>query len=223
MKRLAIIIVASFGLVAAACTDSIEDTQTPIDPNGQTGGSEENTFNHENQYDVWEMIRRLTEEGPPELTSHLHSCSKVRYANLGNVLASLGVNITDTTPVSAGDLYQSGFNALGGPNYANRIRENISINTSGASRMYDIFAAAADQVITAVPTLTRCQVAGVGAQLFDATTNACRADGITCITGYPAQAAHLDFCNLAVSSATDVATGKRLAVAAILAAAYTCE
>jgi len=219
MKRLAIIIIASFGLLAS-CTDSIEDTTTPIDPNGQTGGDENNTFNHENQYDVWDLIRRLTEEGPPELTSHLHSCAKVRYATLGNVLTQLGVNITDTTPLSAGDLYQSGFNALGGPNYSNRIRENISVSTSGASREFDIFAAAADQIITAVPTLARC---GGAAQLFDATTNACRADGITCITGYPAQAAHLDFCNLAVSSASDVATGKRLAVASILAAAYICE
>jgi hypothetical protein len=43
------------------------------------------------------------------------------------------------------------------------------------------------------------------------------------LIGTPAQAAHLDFCNITVSSASDPATGKRIAVAALLAAAYTCE
>src|SRR5262249_33654086 len=140
----------------------------------------------------------------------------------GNVLASLGVNVTNQTSLSAGDLYQNGGVALGQPNYASRIRENIAVTTSAMSREFDIFAAAADEVIAAVPNLTRCQVGGVGAQMFDANNN-CRADGITCIIGAPAQPAHLDFCNITVQQASDPATGKRIAVAALLAAAYTCE
>jgi hypothetical protein len=39
----------------------------------------------------------------------------------------------------------------------------------------------------------------------------------------PATAQHINYCNLTVSSASDVTVGKRLAVADMLAAAYTCE
>ena len=166
------------------------------------------------------MLDRLTKEGPPRYTSHVHSCSKVRYRTLGNVLTSFGVNVANTTALSAGDLYRNGFNALGGANYANRIRENIGITTSGASREFDIFAAAADEIQTAFTngTMARCP----GAQLFDA-ANTCRPDGISCLIGAPATSRHLDYCNLTVSSASNVTVGKRLAVAALLAAAYTCE
>jgi hypothetical protein len=153
----------------------------------------------------------------------VHSCPKIRYATLGNVLKSFGVDVANTTALSAGDLYRNGFNALGGPNYANRIRENIGIATSGASREFDIFAAAADEIQTAftnqtAPMAARC----AGAQLFNA-DNTCRPDGITCLIGAPATTRHLDYCNLTVTSASDVTVGKRLAVATLLAAAYTCE
>src|SRR6185436_19416594 len=122
---------------------------------------------------------------------------------------------------SAGDLYKTGASALGAPSYANRIRENIGITTSGASREFDIFAAAADQIIAAVPTLPRCQVGGVGPQLFNGAT--CVPEGITCLIGTPAQPTHVQACNLSISTASDQLTGKRIAVAALMAAAYTCE
>ena len=110
--------------------------------------------------------------------------------------------------------------ALGAANYANRIRENVAITTSGASREFDIFAAGAPEVIAAFAanSIARCP----GATLFDA-SGACQADGITCLIGQPATSQHVQFCNLTVTSASDQATGEKLAVAAILAAAYTCE
>jgi len=207
-------------VLASACTDETEPPTTP--PAGATSGDEPTTFDHDNSgISPWELLERLQAEGPPSFTSRIHSCPKIRYATLGNVLTSFGVNIANTTALSAGDLYRNGFNALGGPNYANRIRENIGIATSGASREFDIFAAAAQTIIDGISALPRCQVGGVGAQMFDG--NSCRADGITCLIGVPATAAHLDFCNLTVTSASDAVTGKRIAVAALLAAAYTCE
>jgi hypothetical protein len=216
------ILVASLGL--AGC-GGLDDTTTPPDPSGDgTSGGEDTTFDHDNSgFNPFDLLDRLAKEGPPSFTSHVHSCQKVRYQTLGNVLRSVGIDPNNGTNLSAGQLYQSGFNALGGPNYANRIRENLSITTSGASREFDIFAAGADEVITNLPTLARCQVNGVGPQLFDPTTNQCRADGIACLIGMPAQAAHLDFCNVTVTSASDPLVGKRIAVAALLAAAYTCE
>ncbi len=216
------ILVASLGL--AGC-GGLDETAPPTDPTGGDGttGGEDTTFDHDNSgFNPFDLLDRLAKEGPPRFTSRVHSCAKVRYRTLGNVLTSLGVNVNNTANLSAGQLYTSGFNALGGPNYANRIRENLGITTSGASREFDIFAAGADEIITAVPTLARCQVNGVGPQLFDA-SNACRPDGISCLIGTPAEAAHVEFCNVTVSGASDPAVGKRIAVAAILAAAYTCE
>ena len=206
-------------VLASACTDDVPTENTP--PPGSTSGNEDTTFDHDNDYiSPWELLDRLTKEGPPRYTSHVHSCSKVRYRTLGNILTSFGVNVANTTALSAGDLYRNGFNALGGANYANRIRENIAITTSGASREFDIFASAADEVMAAFTngTNARCP----GAQLFDA-ANTCRPEGITCLIGAPATSRHLDYCNLTVSTASNVTVGKRLAVAALLAAAYTCE
>lgn len=217
------ILVASLGLLATACGGLDETTTDGTPTPGTTTGGEDNTFDHDNSgFNPFDLIDRLAKEGPPRFTARVHSCPKVRYKTFGNVLTSLGVNTADVTALSAGQLYTSGFGAMGGPNYANRIRENLNITTSSASRMFDIFAAAADTIITNIPTLQRCQVNGVGAQIFDA-SNACRLDGIECLIGVPAQPAHVDFCNITVSSASDVATGKRIAVAAMLAAAYTCE
>ena len=67
-------------------------------------------------------------------------------------------------------------------------------------------------------TIARCP----GVKLFDA-SNACIPDGITCLIGVPATTQHLTYCNLTVSSASDVTVGKRLAVADLLSANYTCE
>ena len=213
-------------VLASACTDELSSTPN-MPPSGSTSGDQSTTYDHQNSgISPWDLLDRLQQEGPPSYTSHVHSCSKVRFANLGRVLSSLGINPGNTAMLSAGDLYTNGYNALGGPNYPNRIRENIGITTSGASRQYDIFAAGADEVLAAFDPTSgalaspsgRCR----GAVLFDA-SNACQPTGITCLIGVPATASHIDYCNLAVRTASDATTGRRLAVAAMLAAAYTCE
>lgn len=212
-------------VLASGCTDdgAIDTENQP--PAGSTSGNEDTTYDHDNSDYIspWELLDRLQKEGPPRYTSKVHSCSKVRYRTLGTVLSQVGMaTATAATPpaLSAGDLYRNGMNALGGPNYANRIRENIGITTSGASREFDIFAAGAQETIDAFTnqTIARCP----GAQLFDA-NNTCKPEGITCLIGVPATSQHLNYCNLTVSSASDVTVGKRLAVASMLAAAYTCE
>jgi hypothetical protein len=212
-------------VLASACTDDTVETNEP--PAGSTSGNVDTTFDHDNgdYISPWELLDRLSKEGPPRYTSKVHACSKVRYKTLATVMAGVGINMANTTLLSANDLYKTGFNALGGANYANRIRENIGITTSGASREFDIFAAGAQEVIDAFANQTGIAAAGgrcAGAVLFD-TAGSCRPEGITCITGVPATTAHLDFCNLTVTSASDVTVGKRLAVADMLAAAYTCE
>lgn len=222
MTRFATFAILAASVLAPACTDDLPPPNLP--PPGSTSGGTTTTFDHDNSgISPWDLLDRLTVEGPPSYTSHVHSCPKVRYRTLGNVLADLGINPTNTASLSAGDLYQNGYTALGGPNYANRIRENIAITTSGASREFDIFAAAAPEVIAAFQngTISRCP----GAQLFDTTTTpaTCRPDGITCLIGQPAMTEHVDYCNLTIKNASTPAQGQALAVAAMLAAAYTCE
>jgi hypothetical protein len=210
-------------LAAAACTDPIDDnTQTP-DPTDTTAGGEDTTFDHENGgISVWDLIDRLTQEGPPSFSSQVHGCTKLHYATLGNVLTSVGINTANTANLSAGQLYTSGGPALGAANYGARVRENLAITTSAASREFDIFAAGATEIINAIPTLARCQVGGVAPVLFDA-SNQCQAEGIECLIGVPATPGHVELCNLTIARASTPEIGKRLAVAALMAAAYTCE
>jgi hypothetical protein len=215
-----LLVLLASSLLASACTEDLPAAD-PVSPT-DTSGSETTTFDHDgtNTISPWELLDRLTKEGPPSFTSHIHSCPKVKYAALGNILTGVGINAASTVAVSAGDLYTSGMAALGAANYANRIRENVALTTSGMSREFDIFAAGAPEVIAAftAKSIARCP----NAVLFDA-SNACQASGITCLIGQPATSTHLQFCNLTVTSASDVTTGKKLAVAALLAAAYTCE
>lgn len=222
---LLVAVVSSLGF-AGACVDNQLEGDSPSvgDPGtgGTTSGDPTNTFDHDNSgISPWELVDRLTKEGPPRYTSHVHSCSKVRYANLENVLRSIGIDVANNTNLSAGRLYREGINAMGAPNYGARIRENIGISTSGSSRLFDIFAAGATEVINAVPTLERCISGGTPAQLFNG--NTCVASGITCITGVPATQAHVDLCTATISMGSTPEIGQQIAVATMLAAAYTCE
>jgi hypothetical protein len=219
-NNMTLLVASLLGLGLTAC-GGLEDATPPDDlPPGSTTGGEDNTFDHENG-NPFDVIDRLEVEGPLTYSSRVPSCAKMRYDTIGRVLRSLGVDTADAAPLSAGQLYRDGINALGAPKYAARTRENLGITTSGASRLFDIFVAAADNIVTAMPTLQRCTVGGVGASMFDG--DVCRLDGITCLLGVPATQQHFDFCNLAVTSASTPAAGKTIAVAALLAAAHTCE
>ncbi len=215
-----ILAILAASVLAPACTDTLTPSNQPP-ASGTSSGNTTDTFDHQNDgISPWDLLARLEVEGPPSFTSHMHSCPKVRYMTLGTVLTSLGINIADATALSAGELYVDGYNALGGPNYPQRIRETISPTTSGASREFDIFAAAAPTIIAAFAnnTMTRCP----GAVLFD-TNGQCQASGIQCLIGTPPTSLHIDYCNLIVAQGSTATEGKNLAVATLLASAYTCE
>jgi hypothetical protein len=207
-------------VLASACTDDLP-SGTQDQTSGTTSGGAGDTFDHDDtgQISPWDLLNRLETQGPPEYTARVHSCAKVKYKSLLNVLTGVGADMTGSAAATAGELYTDGASALGVANYPNRIRENIAITTSGMSREFDIFAAAAPSIITAFAanTITRCP----GAQLFDA--NGCRADGISCLLGVNATGQHVDYCNLTIQNASSPTLGQTMAVAAILAAAYTCE
>jgi hypothetical protein len=214
---LTILVGASLGV--ASCTGDINDggSSDPGSSDGTTGGVD-NTFDHMNDgISVWDLIDRLSVTGPPSFTAHMHGCVKPRYATLGNMLTTLGVNTANATVLSAGDLYRNGASAMGAASLTNRIRENIDVTTSGAAKMFDIFVAGADEITAATATRASC-----GQTLFNA-DNSCNVQAISCLIGTNATQTHADLCKLSVTGASDLATGKRLAVAVLLAAAHTCE
>lgn len=214
-------------LFAAACVGDATPDGQPLEPSTEPGGGaaggQDNTFDHPDiQPDIWGLLERMQQEGPPRYTSRVHSCPKVRVRTIENLLTSRGVDVGSQVPDSAGLIYASSAQALGAPNYPARTRENLALTTASASKLFDIFAQAAPEIIANMPNLSACQVGGVGTVMFNQ-AGQCTAAGITCLTGVPATASHIELCNQTVAKASDPDKGKRLAVALLAAAAHTCE
>jgi hypothetical protein len=219
-----IVLAAVAALAATACTDQTgPGTADPAPQQGNATGGDDNTFDHpDSEVDVWKLLQQLQEQGPPRFTARVHGCPKIKYDTIGRLLTSRGVDVGSNADLSAGQIYRTSDQALGVANYAARQRENLELTTAAASKLFDIFVQAAPEIIANMPNRPECQIGGVGAVLFNA-QNQCDADGITCLIGVPATASHVELCNLTVAKASDVETGKKMAVAALLAAAHTCE
>jgi hypothetical protein len=188
---------------------------------GSTSGGMGNTFDHDNgDTDPFAVLQRIQTEGAPEISTRMHSCEKMKYATVGNVLSKLGVNMAATGATSAAVLYKGGNQAMGAPNYGARVPEAIEITTAGATKLFDIFVQAAPEVIAAIPTVAKKN--GTAIAMFDA-GGKCTSDGIAFLQGYPATQAQIDLCNNILGSASSAAIGQTLAVATLLAAAHTCE
>jgi hypothetical protein len=201
-------------IVLSGCSGHLTDAPSPDD----------SVRVHGDYIDPWTVLERERREGPPRYTSRVHGCTKMRYATIGNVLASRGVaiGIPDPAPLSAAQLYRDGAATLGAPNLAARVRETLELGVATSSKLFDLFVQAAPEIIAQMPTRPECQVGGVGVELFDA-ANRCVARGITCLIGMPATAEHVAMCDHTVSRAETVEIGKQLAVAVLAAAAHTCE
>ncbi len=194
-----------------------------VPPDNTVGSSDDTTFNHpDSTTDLFDLVDRLNEEGPPYYNARVHGCPKVQYTTMGNLLASRGVDLNTTGETQAGFMWATSDQALGAPNYGARARENAKLTTASAAKLFDIFVQAAPEIIAAMPTVPECQVGGQGIEMFNA-NNTCTIDGITCLIGVPAKLGHIDLCNNIVNAASDTTKGKYIAVAALLAAANTCE
>jgi len=219
------------GLKPSSSHKTFHDDPT-VDPAQQVGaynGGENNTFDHFSDLgelgarDPFDILAQREEEGPAEIRTRLHSCQKIQYATLGNLLSSLGVDLAaKSTPPSAGQLYKGGAGALGVANYDARVGEAIVWSAAGAAKLFDIFVQAAPEIIANVETVEQCKVDGVGAPMFDA-QNRCNKDALTCIMGRPATDVQVDVCSHLVTEASNVDTGKNIAVATVMAATHSCE
>jgi hypothetical protein len=197
-------------------------------PGGElAAGTTTTTFDHDlDERDPFDILRQKQEEGSPLVATRLHSCQKMSYAALGNLLASRGVDLKATAKPgdlpTAGDLYRDGGQALGAPNYAARLREPTQNTTAGATKLMDIFMQAAPEIIANMPNVAACRVNGQPTSMFDGSGD-CTMDGVSCIIGAPATQQHVALCNQALIEASSRDIGQRIAVAALMAAAHTCQ
>jgi hypothetical protein len=218
----------------APATPIANDPTDPSNANNTSSGGTNGTFDHmdDNTTDPFQVLARIQQEGPPEVATRMHSCAKMKFSTMGNVLNSMAPgSITYGKPAltdfSPNGLYVNGGGALGKPDYTNRIAETTQLSTAGAVRTYDIMVALAPKIISTMPTNTRCAKGGTAAAMFG-TDGMCTLQGISCITGSPATQAQKDLCDSAVSSnTTDMVgtntVGQIIAVASLASAAHSCE
>ena len=237
MKTLCASAVLSLSLIAVACDggEPSMDRRPPLTPPvaapdpepGMGTGGDTNTFDHPaalggSAISAREALERMQREGPPVYSARVHTCRKVRYRTIGRVLASRGVDLEAEADTSAGFMWRDADQALGAPNYGARVPETSELTVASASRLFDILVQAAPEIIAALPSRPECTIGGTGAALFDAADN-CTDDGLTCLLGVPATTAHIELCNDIVDRAATPAEGRVIAVASMMAAAFTCE
>jgi hypothetical protein len=237
MKHVALTLISIAALALAACSDGTSDSLKDGagggsgDPNG-TAGNENTTYDHSNDpggaangadYQPVEpgQVRLV---GSPEVTSRLHSCGKLSVTSLGDLLTSRGLTgggtRPQTTPASPSGLaiykQQSTPAAFGGANYNGRVPEAPFASTSAMAKMFDIFTMASYDAVAANWTAPACpdvKVLGTDGKFTK--------DGLTCLMGKPARDEHLAIANDAI--AKNPTDGAKIAIAALLSAAHTCQ
>jgi len=233
MKRITLALIGAAALALGACTNGTSDTLSDGRVGGDgtgTAGGEETTFDHSNDPGASSPgadtnpptePAQIKIVGSPEVTSRLHGCGKISVAGLGSILASRGLTGGGTRPagqVSGQAIYmQNGtVPALGGANYNGRVPEAPFASTSAAAKMFDIFTMASYDPIAATWAAPACP----GVKVLG-TDGKFTKDGLSCLMGKPARDEHVAIANDAIAkNATD---GAKLAIAALLSAAHTCQ
>lgn len=235
MKRIALTLISVAALALAGCdgtSDELTGTGAPgnnNDPNA-TAGREDNTYDHSNDPGAAApgaenapptdpgQVRLV---GAPEVQARLHACGKLTYASLGTVLASRGMTGAGQRPAntqSGQAIYANNQTApaFGGANYNGRVPEAPFASTSALSKMFDIFTMSSYDVVAAnwaAPACGTTKVIGSDGKFTK--------DGISCLMGKPARDEHVAIANDAIAkNATD---GAKIAIAALLSAAQTCQ
>lgn len=228
---LALISVAALGL--AACEDGTSDSLTgsrgPQDPNS-TAGTEDTTFDHNNAPGA---MAPGAENGPPtepaqirlvgapEVQSRLHACGKLSIDSIDSILTTRGLTGQGQRPNGAASgraIFDNAATkpALGAANYNGRAPEAPFASTSAMAKLFDIFAMSSYDVVAANWTAPACgttKVLGADGKFTK--------DGLTCLMGKPATDAHVAVANDAI--AKNPTDGARIAIAAALSAAHTCQ
>lgn len=235
MNRIALTLISIAALALAACSDGTADQLNggnagvgSGDPNG-TAGNENTTYDHSNDpggsapgatFQPAEPAQ-VKLVGSPEVTSRLHSCGKMSVASIGSILTTRGLTGGGMRPqgaVSAQQIFQANATApaLGGANYNGRVPEAPFASTSAMSKMFDIFTMASYDAVATNWTAPACP----GVTVLG-TDGKFTKDGLSCLMGKPARDEHVAIANDAI--AKNPTDGAKIAIAALLSAAHTCQ
>lgn len=232
MKRIALALIGVAALALTACdgtsdtlTDGRDGVGNQSSNSGSTAGGEDSTFNHSNNPGGADpaAIEQPAEPaqikmvGSPEVTSRLHGCGKLSNASIANLITSRGLSGGQPQGAqSAQQIFNAAGAALGAANYNGRVPEAPFASTSAMAKLFDIFAmgsyAAVGNNFTA-PACPDVKILGTDGKFTK--------DGLTCLMGKPARDEHVAIANDAITqNGTD---GAKIAIAALLAAAHTCQ
>lgn len=175
--------------------------------------------------------------GPVEYQARVGACRKVRIGTIARVLRGLGVPVDNDEQDTDNAVQQIGQQVgrmlaenaamLGAPLYARGIPEAELTSVASAAALFDILGVAAPAVIAASDDGAKCGEALFAAeQSVDCSQGrgGCRQAGLSCLLGEAATSKHVALCNHMVCESSDpTGKGREIAVAALLAAALTCE
>lgn len=219
-------LVASLGL--AFCNNSEAPQTTDPQQAAQQQQGPDYGLNHD---DILNNIGNIFTDGrqvSPAVGEKLHSCGKVRYNWLTNILSTRGVNTTNAAANSAGALLTKAQGVWGVANFPGRAPETIRDTTSSLVSLHDVLLAAAEEWVTAANTdgaypaaVTAC----TGAKLFN--NNTCDKDGFACLMGATPSSNQLAACTSMINDATAGVTvsldRRRLAVASMVGTVAMCD
>lgn len=232
MKRIALTLISLAAFALTACgddQDALKDGAGARGGNGgETSGGEDSTFDHSNDSPAAPGTNEQPPEpgqirlvGSPEVTSRLHSCGKLTVSSFGTILASRGLTGQGQGRPNGSQSGQQIFNAgataaaLGAANYNGRVPEAPFASTSTMSKMYDIFVMSSYDAVSDNFNAPACP----GVKVLEG--GKFTKDGITCLMGKPATDEHVAIANDAI--AKNPTDGAKIAVAALMSAAHTCQ
>lgn len=228
------VVFVSATLMASACgTSSGGEIDCPTNQNTETTGTGESTGSTMNETSSTGTGMENPVEPtftPQEVAAKLHGCRKFRYDTIGTMLTERGVDMTNVTVDSSGELYATSLDTFSVPKMDSRRAEKDGHTTASAMRLFDIFVQAAPEIIANIqnPALApACVLNGQTRPMF-AADGSCVEESISCLMGMPATEDHVLLCNLILDKADpldaeDVTRKQHIAVATILAAAHSCE
>ncbi len=230
MKRLILTLISVSALALAACDDGNADElgngrgSNPRDPNATQGG-EDSTFDHSNDpggaapgadFQPPEPSQ-MKLVGSPEVTSRLHACGKLTNASIAEILTSRALSGGNPQgSQSAQQIFNASGPALGAANYPGRVPEAPFASTSAMAKMFDIYTMGSYAAVGAnwnPPACPGTKVLGADGKFTK--------DGISCLIGKPATDEHVAIANDAI--AKNPTDGAKIAIAAMLSAAHTCQ
>jgi hypothetical protein len=232
MKRLTLTLISVFAIALGACDDGSDElsngsrttSRNPRDPNATQGG-ENSTFDHSNdpggaapgaEFQPPEP-QQLKLVGSPEVTSRLHACGKLTNASIAEMITSRALNGGNPTGTqSAQTIYHASAAALGAAHYPGRVPEAPFASTSAMAKMFDIYTMGSYAAVGAnwnPPACPGTKVLGADGKFTK--------DGISCLIGKPATDEYVAIANDAI--AKNPTDGAKIAIAAMLSAAHTCQ